>query len=407
MPLIRNFLLFYALILMAGASAQADFGNWFVANQKLSSSLDSSDKKLSFRFTCQSDTDLTAVAVYCAGAENPPAYLVSLQDDAAGLPSGKPLAFSSYIPHPQGWSTIPLKSVLLTKGKVYHLVLEDDVKRGGDHPVGVIGQANYAAFLYTDVLNHLHPNDGSPDAATNVLSFDGGHWKELNREPVYAVYGQRGQSQGNPYDDPGIRPIYGGNDPNDKSHQVLQGEALHFHCGFEATHFAIRIKKQGNPKYPLNYLILKNLFQVHQVLQVHKSVALAPDQVPSDFQWVTIGFEDKGISNFSPECWFLVLQTDSGKASPNSPGCDDCYLLSDMGNSGGLADAANLTFDGGPHLSRSVYSTDGGSPLHWLDDFENDSNLVAIGPSCPPPTENDFPPIPTPLPLKTEGYFPP
>ncbi len=282
------------------------------------------------------------------------------------------------------------------------------MKRGGDHPVGVIGPSNYASFLSTDVQNHMHPDDGSPDPAANMMLFENNQWKELNQEPVYAVYGDGKQLQGNPYDDPGLRPIYGNGDAKDKSHQVLQGEALHFHCGFQAASLVFRVRKQGNPKYPLNYSVLKNEFQIHQTFPVHSGVALAPAQAGTSFQWVTVGFDDPRTSDFSPECWFLVFQTDSGKASKDTPGCEDCYLLSDVGNSGGLPDAANLTFDGGPHLSREVYSTDGGSASKWFDEFERDANVGALGPPCHiTPFGEPQQLIPTPMPLDGDKGFQP
>ena len=398
----------FVSLILPPSWAHADFGNWFIANKRLSNPLKSSDQKLSFRFTCQDDLNITAVAVYCMEASNSPAYLVSLQADERGLPSGEPLTSSSYIPLSQSWSTIPLDSIPLIKGKVYHLVLEQDRVRGGDHPVGVIGLSNYASFLSTDVLNHLHPNDGSPDSATNVLFFDGHIWKEMNQEPVYALYGAGSQLQGNPYDEPGFRPIYGSGDPNDKSHQVLQGQAIHFHCGFQASSFAIRVRKQGNPKTPLNYRILKNEFQIHKTYTVHSAVAVTSEQISSNFQWVTVGFDDKNVSNFSPECWFIVFQSDSGRPSKNFPGCEDCYILSDVGTSGGLANGANFTFDGGPHLSREIYSTDGGDPSHWIDEFEHDANVGALGPTCHnAPFEDRSVPIPTPLPLDGDKGFQP
>ncbi len=388
--------------------ARADFGNRFVANQRVSLPLDQSDKKISYRFTCEEDMELTDAAVFCVEAENPPAYLLSLQEDENGRPSGTPLASSSFVPRALSWTTLPLARVLLQAGKVYHLVLEQDKLRGGDHPVGVIGPSNWASFLSTDVLNHLHCADGSPDPNTNVLGFENGQWRELGREPVFAVYGAGNKFLGNPYDDPGQRPIYGDGDPNDKSKQVLQGQALHFHCGFPATAFAIRVKKQGHPASPLNYFILKHFYQIHKTTPTYQAVALDPDQAPSEFQWVTIGFGDRSKSNFSPECWFLVFQTDSGRPSKDPPGCEDCYVLSDVGNSGGLAYAAQFTFDSGPHLSREVYSLDGGDSLHWQDEFERDANCVAIGPECPPPLKIEYEPVPTPESLMEifQGEFP-
>jgi hypothetical protein len=399
MQYVKNLLFCLVIIQMGSSMAWCDFGNWFVVNKRLSTTLDSSDKKLSYRFTCQTDMNVAAAAIYCMNANEPPAYLVSLQDDNNGIPSGLSLTSSSYIPRAESWCTVPLDSVPLIKGKVYDLVVEQDIKRGGDHPVGTIGPNNWAAFLSTDVLNHIHPNDGSPDPETNVLSFKSDHWTVLNQEPVYAIYGNGSQLQGNPYDDPGVRPIYGSGDSMDKTHQVLQGEALHFHCGTLSSAFAIRVRKQGNPKSNLNYLILKNNFQIHKTYPIHTAVALTPEQSPTAFQWVTIGFDNRSVSNFSPECWFLVFQTDSGRPSKNNPGCEDCYVISDVGNSGGLADAANLTFDGGPHLSRAVYSTDGGSASNWIDEFERDANIGAIGPPCHIFPQREFPTLPTPLPL--------
>ncbi len=397
--------LFLAGVLLSTSLCWADFGNWFVANQRLATVLDTSDKKISFRFTCQEDMTLTAAALYCMEATDPPAYLVSLQEDEKGLPSGVPLTSSSYIPKAQSWSALPLDSLTLLKGRVYHLVVEQDVKRGGGHPVGVIGPSHYASFLTTDFLNHRHPSDGSPDPASNTLYSEQGKWKELNQEPVYAVYSSGSKLQGNPYDDPGGCPIYG--DPADKAHQVLQGQTLHFHCGFSATHFAIRVRKQGNPQGPLNYQVLKSDYRSHKNYPIFSAKALDAGQVSPEFKWVTVGFENKAYSNFSPECWYLVFQTDSGRPSKSPPGCEDCYVLSDLGNSGGLPNAASLTFDGGPHLSREVSSNDGGSPYNWLDHFERDANVGAIGPVCPSLDLMNFNPIPTPVPLDKSGAFEP
>jgi len=112
-------------------------------------------------------------------------------------------------------------------------------------------------------------------------------------------------------------------------------------------------------------------------------------------------------NNFRAECWFFVFQSDSGRSSNNAPGCEDCYVISDAGNSGGLAAVADLTFDGGPHRSREVYSMDGGNPLHWIDEFERDANIAVSIPSGPDSEPNEVNPIPVPLPLGDEPRFQP
>jgi len=98
----------------------------------------------------------------------------------------------------------------------------------------------------------------------------------------------------------------------------------------------------------------------------------------------------------------VVFQTDSGRSAKDGHSCDDCYLLSDMGNSGGLSNGDYLTFDGGAHLSRAISSNDGWKT--WTDDFERDANVVILGKySVFDPTP--VPSIPTPLPW-AKGLIP-
>jgi hypothetical protein len=375
-----------------------DFGNWFVAEKRVANTLDTSSKKLSYRFTCQEDMTLTAAALFCLESRQAPAYLITLQEDVKGLPSGIPLSSTSFIPQAARWSTLPMDPIPLLKGRVYHLVVEQDTLRGGGHPVGVIGPGHFASFLSTDVLNHLHPNDGSPDPNTDTLYCENGRWRALGQEPVYAVYGSGSQFQGDPYDDPGTRPVYKG---------TLQGQSLHFHCAYTGEALAFRVKKRGKPVFPLRYTILVNDYRAHKCSPLYSSVALTPDQAPSDFQWVTIGLPEQVKRLFRAECWYFVFQTEGGRPITGPSGCEDCYVLSDAGNSGGLPRAADLTFDGGPHLSREVYSTDNGDPFGWKDEFERDANVGVLGPPCNSTPPREFDPLPTPVPLESEPRYGP
>ncbi len=378
--------------------SHAEFGNRFIANKRLATPLQNSEQKLSYRFTCQADMTANAAAVFCVESIHAPAYLISLQEDKDGEPSGTPLTAYSFVPKSQTWTTIPLDPFPLVKGKVYHLVLEPDMLRGGGHPVAVIGVSNYASFLTTDTLNKIHPNDGSPDPQANSLAFKDKKWALLDQEPVYAVYGQGDQSQGNPYDDPGIKPIFG---------KTTQGECLHFHCPCQVQSVAFRIKKQGNPTTPLKFNVLINDFYMHKAIPYYSQMVQATKEVSSHFQWVTVGIPMPTSNSFRAECWFYVLQSDSGHIADNSVGCEDCYAISDVGNSGGLAGAADLTFDGGPHLSRAVYSTNGEDPFRWIDEFERDANVTADNSPCPAPPDREYKAIPTPLPIQDEPRFTP
>jgi hypothetical protein len=241
----------------------------------------------------------------------------------------------------------------------------------------------------------------------NSLFLAEDHWEKLGQEPLYALFGLGDRFQGNPYDEPGAEPIYGQDVSGDPAQARWSGQALHFHCGFPAEALAIRVRKVGNPKAALRYVILKHEFRIHRCVPMAEGTALEAGQANDRYQWVTIGWKGLAAANFSPECWFLALKSDAGKASSRPEGCDDCYLLSDMGSSGGLARADDLSFDGGPHLSREVYSLQNGSELKWKDDFERDANVGCLGPVCPQVPSFQARPIQTPLPLThLEGLFP-
>ncbi len=359
----------------------ADYGCHFIANRALAATLDSSDEKIAFRFTSRQDANVIGLSVFCAACEKPPAYHLSLQEDKDGSPSGLVLGSSSVIPRPQSWITVPVDNIALSKGKVYDLVIEHNVTRGGFHPVGVIGPSNNASFGFTDFNNHMDPQDGQSDPRLNVLLFQKGAWKAQDAQPLFAVHEAGDQLQGNPYDDLGSLPIHGNGTPGDPSDDVLQGEALHPHCAFIASAITARIRKEGNPTAPLNYRVYTIDYRKHQSSLAFTGKALDPGQASGVFQWVTIKLRPEDHPQaFPDECRYIVFQSDSGQASASEAGCENCYLLSEMGNSGGLADACDLTFDGGPHLSREVSSRDGGAT--WQDAFERDADVFLTGPDC-------------------------
>src|SRR5665811_1346557 len=135
-----NSLKIMALTLLLGTSSLAygDFGCHFVVNSRQATAIDSTQKKLSFRFTCQEDMNVIALSLYCEVAQTPPAYQISLREDEKGKPSSSFLESSSVTPKGSGWVNLPINEVPLLAGKIYHMVLEQDLNRGGDHPVGVI-----------------------------------------------------------------------------------------------------------------------------------------------------------------------------------------------------------------------------------------------------------------------------
>ena len=89
-----KFIFFLLLISTVLTPVHAEFGVRFTANKRITLDLDGAGKKISYRFTCLRDMALVAASIFCAEAASSPSYLLSLQEDKDGFPSGLPLASS-------------------------------------------------------------------------------------------------------------------------------------------------------------------------------------------------------------------------------------------------------------------------------------------------------------------------
>ena len=134
----------------------------------------------------------------------------------------------------------------------------------------------------------------------------------------------------------------------------------------------------GNPASALDYHVYDHEYLKHITTEMYSGHALSPRDASTDWSWVT--FDVPPNFPFKPQCFYISFQTSSGGADGDS--CKDCYQISYVGNSGGLAEAMDLTYDGGAHTSRATTSHDGGR--HWSDDFSRDLNFVVLGEPCPP-----------------------
>jgi hypothetical protein len=382
--------LVFSIFIFGSSKSRADFGFDFVGNRRVPLTLDSPEARLSLRFTCRQDIALYAASVFCLEAKQSPGYRLILEADAHGQPSGITLSCSSFVPAGKTWATLPMDGVSLRKGSVYHLVLQADINRGGIHKIQSCDKDHWASFVATDVENHFLPADSAMDPSQAVLMGKGKRLEDQGVQGVYALFGSGGAVSGNPFDDPGCRPIYKG-----EKGLLWQAEALHPHCGTNATAFKIRIKKQGQPGADLVYKIYRIDFLVHQTTMIVSGTAQTASRAPADWQWVHVPFPSK-MQSFAPECTYFALGSESGQAAEEAPGCKDCYLLSDMGVSPVLAEAAVLTFDGGPHLSRAASSWEA---KNWGDEFERDANIVLLADPCARQPIPEPPVFPTPAPL--------
>ena len=146
-----------------------------------------------WRFTAQYSQPITEAYVYCDGVTGTPGYLLSLQADAGGLPSGTPLAGTSSFAPVTGWNDVPFSApVPVAAGNVYHLVVQGNAAAG-------ITNTNCAIFeLSSQPDYYYYPRDGTQDSQLDSEENGGTGWSSLAEEPVFLV-NYSGSWSGNPY----------------------------------------------------------------------------------------------------------------------------------------------------------------------------------------------------------------
>ena len=174
--------------------------------------LNSPTARADFRFTAQQSAPITEVQLYVPGivpAVQPyPTYsfIVSVQPDSGGSPSGTVLGANTAFPALIGWDDIPLAAPSsVTAGNVYHLV----VTWNKFSPINVPNATNYPLLrLSSQPDYYFYPQSGTPDSQLATAEDPGtGAWTQLAEEPVFLV-NYSGIWSGNPYatvNSPGVR----------------------------------------------------------------------------------------------------------------------------------------------------------------------------------------------------------
>ncbi len=381
-------LLLLATLLFSAPQVRADFGLAWAAHSSAGLRMDSPEASFSIRFTSLRDQQLRLASLYCLSSSNAPSYLLSLQEDKRGLPSGRPLAVASWVPAGSSWGSLVFEGITLKKGSVYHAVVEFDSLRGGGHPVGTISPGNYAVFAALSPATQTLPLDGGKDMALALLSRGKhGPWKDTGLTPVFMLRGADGLLQGQSYGETIAWPVYAG---------LAQAQVLHFNCGSTVSAIRVRVRKLGKPSAPLRLQIHKHDYHAHKVFQLYEADLAQASDLSSQWSWREFSLPEAAPRNVAPECYYFSLTTDSGLAESGQ--CADCYQVSGLKTWPGAPGSQDLTFDAGAHRSRAA-SRPGKSP--WRDDFDADLNLMAVGTACEA-RERDLSmePLPTPAPLR-------
>jgi hypothetical protein len=178
---------------IAGTSTS---GGWYGASTYLLAyfPLVNGSDEAGFRFTAQTTGSISEAQLNFPSVTGNPAYLIGLEDDATGLPSGALLAPGTSFAPVTGWNDIVFTNpVNVTAGNVYHLVVEWDPSSAalGDSNAATLELGSHPDYL-------LYPQNGAPDLQLAVDENTGGGWVDLPQEPVFMV-NVSGTWSGNPY----------------------------------------------------------------------------------------------------------------------------------------------------------------------------------------------------------------
>ncbi len=171
--------------------------------------LTSTTSQAGYRFTAQSTGQITEAQVYITAISDttPPLglnYMVSLQTDSGGVPSGTILGSGPIVTPVVGWNDIPLTSPAnVTAGNIYHLVAQ----WSGVFPPP--SSTNFITIRVSSQPDYLfYPQSGAPDSQLAADENTTGTWSSLSEEPIFLV-NDSGNWTGNPYSTARTGPYWG------------------------------------------------------------------------------------------------------------------------------------------------------------------------------------------------------
>ena len=155
--------------------------------------------KVSIRFTAKLGGTVSKLVIYAFAFEGQPTVRIGLQEDVDGTPKGEWMNSNAFgciqMSNSSGFKTVELQTnVAITKGQVYHIVVEPTESSNGTTAVETY-QANGAGQPF----NPDDPDIVWNDARMNTLSYAGQGWQEQNKWPIFVIGYSDGRLEGQPY----------------------------------------------------------------------------------------------------------------------------------------------------------------------------------------------------------------
>lgn len=246
--------------------------------------LNSSDKKLSFKFAAQGGL-ATSLRLSLEITGTPSFYRFGIQTDATGNPSGNFISFVEVAPSSSGWTTFDLPDTTLTSGETYHLIVE--------HASGTITPENSIAILFAT------PNVTS---RRDVLTSEdnGVNWISQNGEPAFIVEYSDGSFEG--------QTLCSSQEKKINNTLAKVGEVFTPSETIAPDNIYFYLRRQGTPTNNCYFSL------IDQLEQVLATGTIATTSSPSTFTWLSAALSDITLT---PDASYRVYVYSPGVDSNN------------------------------------------------------------------------------------------
>ncbi len=242
------------------------FGNFFDNGSVIGmgvSELQNADQIHSIKFTNRHDGQINGITLHLLPFVERGVIVGIQEDNGTGVPSGNWINDDSYVkkivkPREGKYHFDVPKSVPVSKGQVYHIVIQLDpvsnLQLPSEENSDKIVSSSVMVLHYKEntpnqPFNFEDPDIYWPDPAINSLQFDGETWMTLDKWPNYLLTFDDGKVDGQPY--------------TLIANWVVQenrpiGQTIIPHSDYNVSKFGFLVSKTGNPTDDLYYGIQDN-----------------------------------------------------------------------------------------------------------------------------------------------------
>lgn len=279
----------------------AFWGNTYLMSLTEAIDLDQPEKKISIRFKVKKGSTLHHIRLYISKLTGSPAdYILELQSDKGGYPSGTVLESIAFAADNPGWHMIEAFDYVLTAETIYHLVVyspDADAE-------------NFLTFSYAVLTNNNQRfnNNKGTNRGRAVLINMGKGWKEISHaDPIFTLDMADGTFLAQPYSSTFVTEKICASPEG-------VGQVVLMKAPRTITDISFLVRKSGR-EVPKGDLLFK-LEDLASGEVVREGVLVPADKATTSFRWYTYAF---------PSPWTLKINA-KYRLSLAAPDADlGCY----------------------------------------------------------------------------------